>query len=114
VLRDADAGDGVSDLVSQRGKKLLRKIGNAQLIITTLCAIPSMDVGEQPASQGIDEWHYLTHTFDCSARTMTIAGLSRTETGDILVQNEFMCTPSDGNSSGALDILSLVTLNWLF
>ena len=114
MLRDADAGDGVSDLVSQRGKKLLRKIGNAQLIITTLCAIPSMDVGDQPASQGIDEWHYLTHTFDCSTKTMTIPGISRTEAGDVLVQSEFMCTPSDGNSSGALDILSLVALNRLF
>ena len=107
MLRDADAGDGVSDLVSQRGKILLRKIGNAQLIITTLCAIPSMDVGEQPAPQCIDAWHYLTHTFDCASKTITIPGISRTETGDILVQSEFMCTPSDGNSSGSLDILSL-------
>ena len=80
-------------------------IGNTQLIITTLCGITSMDVVDKPASQGIEEWHYLTHTFDRSRKTITIAGISRTETGDILVQSELMCTPSNGNTSGALEIL---------
>ncbi len=85
--------------MSQRGKTSLRMIGNAQLIITTLCGIPSIDVVDKPASQGIDEWHYLTHTFDRSRKTITIPGISRAETGDILVHSEFMRTPSDGKSA---------------
>jgi len=58
------------------------------LTLITECGYPNLLRAYLPAHQAIDEWHKLRCCFDGLAKTLTIQGVSRSNTGEILVCSE--------------------------